>query len=239
MGTYDVARNKTKTAIIEAFWKLYAEKDISKITVRDITEATGIHRATFYLYFDNVFAVLDTIKGEQLEKLNYVCSTYTSSNDDYAEFLNAMRTLYDENETLLEPLLCRHRGNEFAIQYRQVMKTKLRQDIGWEQYPEDSREYWVVDSVLSGMIETFIMPLMHDRNFYLLPANKGLSAGTRIPIRFAKRGLRHCPGNGTGIWDFCIAAQMRDRTLHISILAQDREESNLQFSSECRILLPY
>ena len=34
MGTYDVARNKTKTAIIEAFWKLYAEKDISKITVR-------------------------------------------------------------------------------------------------------------------------------------------------------------------------------------------------------------
>lgn len=47
MGTYDVARNKTKTAIIEAFWKLYAEKDISKITVRDITEATGIHRATF------------------------------------------------------------------------------------------------------------------------------------------------------------------------------------------------
>lgn len=124
--------------------------------MRDITEATGIHRATFYLYFDNVFAVLDTIKGEQLEKLNYVCSTYTSSNDDYAEFLNAMRTLYDENETLLEPLLCRHRGNEFAIQYRQVMKTKLRQDIGWEQYPEDSREYWVVDSVLSGMIETFI-----------------------------------------------------------------------------------
>ena len=156
MGTYDVARNKRKTAIIEAFWKLYAEKDISKITVRDITEATGIHRATFYLYFDNVFAVLDTIKGEQLEKLNYVCSTYTSSNEDYAEFLNAMRTLYDENETLLEPLLCRHRGNEFAIQYRQVMKTKLRQDIGWEQYPEDSREYWVVDSVLSGMIETFI-----------------------------------------------------------------------------------
>lgn len=156
MGTYDVARNKTKTAIIEAFWKLYAEKDISKITVRDITEATGIHRATFYLYFDNVFAVLDTIKGEQLEKLNYVCSTYTSSDNDYADFLNAMRMLYDKNETYLEPLLCRHRGNEFAIQYRQIMKGKLQQDIGWAQYPENSREYWIVDSVLSGMIETFI-----------------------------------------------------------------------------------
>lgn len=69
METYDTARNKTKTAIIKSFWKLYCKKDVSKITVRDITEATGIHRATFYLYYDNIFAVLDAIKNEQLEKL--------------------------------------------------------------------------------------------------------------------------------------------------------------------------
>lgn len=127
MGTYDTARNKTKTAIIESFWKLYCKKDVSKITVRDITEATGIHRATFYLYYDNVFAVLDAIKNEQLEKLKYVCSTYTSSDNDYADFLKAMRRLYDENET-----------------------------ISWQQYPEDSTAYFIVDSVLSGMIETFV-----------------------------------------------------------------------------------
>lgn len=130
MGTYDTARNKTKTAIIESFWKLYCKKDVSKITVKDITEATGIHRATFYLYYDNVFAILDAIKNEQLEKLKYVCSTYTSIDNDYADFLKAMRRLYDENETYLEPLLCQYRGNEFAVQYRQVMKSKLRTDIG-------------------------------------------------------------------------------------------------------------
>lgn len=156
MGTYDTARNKTKTAIIESFWKLYCKKDVSKITVKDITEATGIHRATFYLYYDNVFAVLDAIKNEQLEKLKYVCITYTSSDNDYADFLKAMRRLYDENETYLEPLLCQCRGNEFAVQYRQVMKSKLRTDIGWQQYPKDSTAYFIVDSVLSGMIETFV-----------------------------------------------------------------------------------
>lgn len=156
MGTYDAARNKTKTAIIKSFWKLYCIKDISKITVKDITEATGIHRATFYLYYDNVFAVLDTIKSEQLEKLKYVCSTYTSSDNDYADFLKAMRKLYDENETYLKLLLYQNRGNEFAVQYRQVMKSKLRTDIGWKQYPEDSSAYLIIDSILSGMIETFV-----------------------------------------------------------------------------------
>lgn len=156
MGTYDAARNKTKTAIIKSFWKLYCIKDISKITVKDITEATGIHRATFYLYYDNVFAVLDTIKSEQLEKLKYVCSTYTSSDNDYADFLKAMRKLYDENETYLKLLLYQNRGNEFSVQYRQVMKSKLRTDIGWKQYPEDSSAYLIIDSILSGMIETFV-----------------------------------------------------------------------------------
>lgn len=156
MGTYDAARNKTKTAIVEAFWKLYSDKDISKITVKDITEATGIHRATFYLYYDNVFSVLDAIKDDQLGKLKYVCDTYTSSDNDYADFLNAMRKLYDENEVYLEPLLCHYQGNEFAVQYRQIMKSKLRKDIGWRQYPDESRESLIIDSVLSGMIETFL-----------------------------------------------------------------------------------
>lgn len=156
MGNYDAARSKTINAIIQAFWTLYAEKDISKITVKDITEATGIHRATFYLYFDNVFAVLDAIKCDQLEKLKYVCSTYTSSDNDYADFLNAMRKLYDENETFLEPLLCQYRGNQFAAQYQQIMKCKLRTDIGWRQYPQGSSAYMIVDSVLSGLIETFV-----------------------------------------------------------------------------------
>ena len=153
MGTYDVARSKTKNAIVQAFWSLYLQKDISKITVKDITEKTGIHRATFYLYFDSVYAVLASVKSEQLSHLKIVCSTYTSSENG---FLTAMRKLYDENEVFLEPLLCQHRGQEFASQYRQIMKNKLRRDIGWKQYPESSKEYLLIDSVLSGMIETFI-----------------------------------------------------------------------------------
>ena len=156
MGTYDAARSKTRSAIIQAFWKLYLQRGISKITVRDITEMTGIHRAAFYLYYDSVYAVLDSIKQEQLERLKEVCSTYTSSENGYADFLSAMRKLYDQNEVFLEPLLCRHLGNEFAVEYRMIMKTKLRKDIGWKEYPETSTEYILIDSILSGMIETFI-----------------------------------------------------------------------------------
>lgn len=40
--------------------------------------------------------------------------------------------------------------------YRQIMKSKLRTDIGWKRYPQDSRADLIVDSVLSGLIETFV-----------------------------------------------------------------------------------
>ena len=161
MGTYDAARNKTRSAIIQAFWKLYLQKEISKITVRDLTEMTGIHRATFYRYYDSMYAVLESIKQDQLERLKEVCSTYTSSEDGYADFLSAMRRLYDQNEVFLEPLLCQHLGNNFAVEYRTIMKAKLRRDIGWRQYPEDSTESILIDSILSGMIETFICCLQN------------------------------------------------------------------------------
>lgn len=163
MGTYDIARSKTTNAIIQAFWELYAEKDIWRITVRDITEKIGIHRATFYLYFDNVYAVLDVIKSEQLDKVANVCSTYTSSDNEYAEFLNAMHNLYQDNKNFLSPLLSQFRDNSFSIQCRKILKNKLRKDIGWSDYPEESVSFFITDSVLSGLIETFLSCLQSDK----------------------------------------------------------------------------
>lgn len=156
MGTYDLARQKTKRSIIMAFWNLYTDMEISKITVRSITEKAGIHRATFYLYFDHVDAILDSIKNTQLSAVKYVCSNYTSSENNYADFLQAMQNLYTKNELFLKPLLCEFRDSQFALEYRQILKDKLPKDIGFPLYPEYSSNYFVIDSFLSGLIETFI-----------------------------------------------------------------------------------
>ena len=191
MGTYDAARSKTKSAIVQAFWKLYTQREISKITVRDITDMTGIHRATFYLYYDSVYAVLESIKQEQLNRLKDVCETYTSSANGYADFLAAMRTLYDQNEVFLEPLLCQHIGNTFATEYRTIMKEKLRRDIGWKQYPRESAEYILLDSILSGLIETFICCL----RTRVIP----LDAAYRIASQSVEHGIAQAVKQELGI----------------------------------------
>lgn len=154
MATYQEARNKTRNNIIQAFWELYSCKDISTITVKDITERAGIHRSTFYIHFDCVSDVISAVKQEQLAKLKTVCATYTSKENNYAEFLDAMRKLYDDNENFLILLL--RQDGVFSAQYRQIMIDKLRSDIGWRQYAEGSKSEIILSSVLDGLIGSFL-----------------------------------------------------------------------------------
>ncbi len=54
--------NFTKESIQEAFWQLYCKKDIKKITVKEITDRAGYNRGTFYVYFKDVYDVLEQIE---------------------------------------------------------------------------------------------------------------------------------------------------------------------------------
>ena len=45
---------QTKRNLRTAFWSLYAQKPLEKISVREITALAGYNRGTFYLYYQDV-----------------------------------------------------------------------------------------------------------------------------------------------------------------------------------------
>lgn len=55
---------KTKKAIRNAFAKLISEKDINKITIKDIADTADINRKTFYNYYSGVYEIIDEIEKE-------------------------------------------------------------------------------------------------------------------------------------------------------------------------------
>ena len=59
---------RTRQAFVDAFIQIYMMKDINKITVREIVDLTGTSRATFYRYFQDVYAVLNTLKNLFMSK---------------------------------------------------------------------------------------------------------------------------------------------------------------------------
>ena len=63
---------KTKKAIKNALVTLAAEKDISHITVTEISQAADINRKTFYAHYASPYEVLDDIESDLIEDLNGV-----------------------------------------------------------------------------------------------------------------------------------------------------------------------
>ena len=57
---------QTKADLKEAFWRLYAEKPIEKITVGEVCELAGYNRGTFYLHFQDLYGMLHGIEDTLL-----------------------------------------------------------------------------------------------------------------------------------------------------------------------------
>ena len=60
---------QTKTCLRDAFWQLYSEKPIEKITIKEITELAGYNRGTFYLYYNDVYDILSQIENDILDNI--------------------------------------------------------------------------------------------------------------------------------------------------------------------------
>lgn len=60
---------QTRRNLKEAFWSLYLEKPLSKISVKEITDRAGYNRGTFYLYYKDVRDILECIEQEILDTL--------------------------------------------------------------------------------------------------------------------------------------------------------------------------
>lgn len=73
--------NRTKDAIIEAFWQLLEEKAYNKITVKDIVNRCQINRNTFYYHFHDIPELLEETVKSVTDQIIRTYAPYGSPND--------------------------------------------------------------------------------------------------------------------------------------------------------------
>ena len=62
---------RTKQLLVEAFLNVSQEKEMTQITVKNITDRATVNRATFYAHFNDKYEILDY-------SLSMTCLLYTS-----------------------------------------------------------------------------------------------------------------------------------------------------------------
>ncbi len=98
---------QTKANLRDAFWQLYTQKPLDKISVREITDLAGYNRGTFYLYYRDVYDIFSQIEDELLEKIQTALNASIQQNDTFDPlahmdiFLDLMQTHFKYASVLL------------------------------------------------------------------------------------------------------------------------------------------
>jgi len=119
---------QTKAALKAAFWTLYQERPITKITVQDITTRAGFNRSTFYQYFHDVYGVLEEIENNVISDWEFVFTKNASlfAEQNRAEGIVEMTIgFYDRNGEYLSVLLSPEGDSSFAQKLKDAMRPKI------------------------------------------------------------------------------------------------------------------
>lgn len=77
----------TKDAIKKSFMKLLNQKQVNKITVKEIVEDCGINRNSFYYHFDDIPSLIEEIFNDQVDEL---VNRQSTSENIYDSILEAI-----------------------------------------------------------------------------------------------------------------------------------------------------
>jgi len=73
---------KTKDKLRQALTQLLREKPIQSITVREIADMVDINRGTFYLYYKDIYDMIEKIENEMFEEFNDIVKLRVSQSDN-------------------------------------------------------------------------------------------------------------------------------------------------------------
>jgi AcrR family transcriptional regulator len=142
---------QTKQNIIDAFWTLYCEKRIEKITIKDITNKAGYNRGTFYEYFKDVYDVLEHIENSLIPSINEL-PPITIGTETLGMPTNALFELYEKNSKYYSVLLGDSGDPAFASKLKKTIKPMIMQELLNGQDTNPVEMDYILEYTLSAMI---------------------------------------------------------------------------------------
>ena len=144
---------KTKKALREALFVLIEQKPINQITVKEITELADVNRSTFYLYYKDVFDMLERIQddiysifAELIVSMNYESTDPESFKTYILRFLNFCK---------YNPAICRfvfRNGANNQIGQRLKQSIIEKAPDSHKHFPLNDPRHHLTTFALSGFI---------------------------------------------------------------------------------------
>lgn len=117
---------RTKKLLTQALTQLLQEKQINEITVKELTDLADMNRGTFYLYYKDMFDMLEKIEDGMFEALDAIVSLH--EHDDVSQqtkpILLDLFRFFQDNQEMCRVLLSPHGDMNFLHRLNEVVREK-------------------------------------------------------------------------------------------------------------------
>ena len=154
--TPPLQRNNQK--ITNALISLLSEKELSQITVKELSDKADINRKTFYSYYSGIDDILDKIEDEIVEKLLAIIRDYdfrSSDFDAYALFCSLNQIINDDFE-LYQSLIFSNNYDFLLIKVKNTIKKTLLERYAPKINAQNNLLGLYAEYVASGIVSMYI-----------------------------------------------------------------------------------
>lgn len=117
---------RTKKLLTQALTQLLQEKQINEITVKELTDLADMNRGTFYLYYKDIFDMLEKIEDGLFEALDEIVSLHEHGDmsQQTKPILLDLFHFIEENQEMCRVLLSPHGDMNFLHRLNEVVRGK-------------------------------------------------------------------------------------------------------------------
>jgi AcrR family transcriptional regulator len=159
---------KTKRAIRNAFVALMVEKEVEKISIKEIAERADVDRKTIYNYYGGVYDILNELENEVVETFNKLTLNVEGDYEEVtAGFFVEITKVFDENLELYGQLLKINYSSRLMSKITEYLRAKMRRAIERNRIVAPSKVEIAAEYVLSGMFWAYRYWFNSDRKIPL------------------------------------------------------------------------
>ena len=115
---------RTKKLLTHGLIQLMKEKQVQDITVRELADLVDVNRGTFYLYYRDIFDMLDSIEQELFNQVNQLIAAHKGETvlTHTLPVLKELFRLVEENKELCQVLLGQNGDMKFLKKLSDVVQ---------------------------------------------------------------------------------------------------------------------
>ena len=153
---------RTKKLLTQALTELLQKKQINEITVKELTDLADMNRGTFYMYYRDIFDMLEKIEDELFQKLDVIAQTHEHGDptQQVKPILLDLFRFIEENQEMCRVLLSPNGDMNFLHRlYEAIRERSLeiwKDQMGSLDEKEFDYRYSFVIFGCAGMIRAWV-----------------------------------------------------------------------------------